>query len=139
MNFKFSGITSSKSTRDKLLKLIVAILLSNVFFFLLFFKNETPSKDPHHLPDGWVEVQLRAELLTPFQNGKKVLLVNRGVRQKLTGMLKEAQDPEGKITIMVKEAEADRLFMHEHWEVLPFLNNLSFPGPQKGVSHEIRY
>src|SRR6476660_3530937 len=91
---KLAGIISLKNTKNKVWwpKLAVAIVVSNVFFFLLFGGDNTSSADTFHIPPGWVEVQLEARLHTPFQNGKKVLLVNRPGRKSLRAVLNQKGD-----------------------------------------------
>ena len=130
-----AGINWKKSTK---IKLAVALVLSNVFFFLLFGNSSEVKQETNDTPAGWVEIQLNAELFTPFHTGKKVLLVNRIGRKKLEGVL-QTSATEGRMTVLVKETEAHALFQHERWEVLPFLKNLNFATVKKGESHEIRY
>lgn len=134
------GNVLKKDTKTKVwwMKLGICLILSNVFFFLLF-SGDSEVKQESTLP-GWVEVQLEAQLLTPFQSGKKVLLVQRTARKKLEGVLQASgKDEPGKITVLVKEAEAQALFHYETWEVLPFLKHLTFASIKKESSHEIRY
>lgn len=137
------GTVLKKNTKTKQwwIKLGVALILSNVFFFLLFSgDSEVKQVEVSGIPDGWVEVQLNAELMTPFHSGKKVLIVHRIGRKKLEAVLQEPGTSEiGKITILVKETEAHALFQHETWEVLPYLKNLTFTSVRKEESHEIRY
>lgn len=137
------GTILKKNTKTKAwwAKLAVAIVLSNLFFFVLFggdsnIKNETVSG----IPEGWVEVQLNAELLTPFHSGKKVLIIHRIGRKKLEGVLQTpGTDQPGKITLLVKESEAHALFQFDTWEVLPYLKHMNFAATKKEPSHEIRY
>lgn len=134
------GNVWKKDTKTKVwwMKLGVCLMLSNVFFFLLFSGDSEVKLETAY--PGWVEVQLEAQLLTPFQSGKKVLLIQRSARKKLEGVLQTSgQDGPGKITVLVKEEEADALFHYETWEVLPFLKHLSFASVKKETSHEIRY
>lgn len=146
MNSEKTGTISRKSITTKLdekkkwyLKLGIALMLSNVFFFLLF-SNDSEVKQDTSVPGGWVEVQLVGELLTPFHSGKKVLLVHRPGRKKLEGVLqKTGSDEIGRITVLVKEEEAHTLFQHETWEILPYLKNLNFVSATQRESHEIRY
>lgn len=137
------GTDLKKNTKTKQwwMKLGIALILSNVFFFLLFSgDSEVKQVEVSGIPDGWVEVQLNAELMTPFHSGKKVLIVHRIGRKKLEAVLQEPGTSEiGKITILVKETEAHALFQHETWEVLPYLKNLTFTSVRKEESHEIRY
>lgn len=137
------GTDLKKNTKSKQwwIKLGVALILSNVFFFLLFSgDSEVKQVEVSGIPAGWVEVQLNAELMTPFHSGKKVLIVHRIGRKKLEAVLQEPGTSEiGKITILVKETEAHALFQHETWEVLPYLKNLTFTSVRKEESHEIRY
>lgn len=139
---KIAGILSAKNTKTKTwwLKLGAAIILSNVFFFLLFGGDNTSSADTHVMPVGWVEVQLEARMHTPFQNGKKVLLVSRPGRKKITGMLNQSgNELDPRITVLVKEDEAALLFQFDHWEVLPLIQNLHFKTITQRENHEIRY
>lgn len=130
------GTRLKKNTK---IKLGLALVLSNVFFFLLFGSG-SKVKQETGTPIGWVEVQLSAELFTPFHSGKKVLIVNRNGRKKLEGVLQTpATEIPGRMTVLVKEAEAHALFQHETWEVLPYLKNLNFASVKKEASHEIRY
>lgn len=133
------GTIFRKSTKTKIwwLKLSLTLILSNLFFFLLFAGENSEVKQDL-APGGMVEVQISAELLTPFQSGKKVLLIHRSGRKKIEGMLKEFS-PEQKITALVSEEEAHVLFQHEGWEILPFIKHLSFAPRKYEATHEIRY
>jgi hypothetical protein len=135
------GTALKKNTKTKQwwAKLAVAIVISNIFFFLLFSGSETEI-EKSTIPEGWVEIQVRAELLTPFHSGKKVLLLHRLGRKRVEAMLETSpQEPEGRFTVLVKESEAESLLQHESWEIVPFLKTLSFARIKTGVSHEIRY
>lgn len=139
---KIAGSTLKKDTRTKQwwLKLAVAIVLSNIFFFLLFSGNETEAVISPTVPEGWVEIQVRAELLTPFQTGKKVLLLQRNARRRVEAVLESTPlEPEGRYTVLVKETEAASLLQYETWEIVPFLKTLSFAPVATGARHEIRY
>lgn len=134
------GTILKKNTKTKIwwVKLSVALVLSNVFFFMIF-SSPGPSTPQETSRDGWVEVQLKAELKTPFQKGKKVVLMNRTARLHLQGVLEGEIDAGEKITVWVNEAEAGQLFQYEEWEVLPHLPNFRFPAIMRGDHHEIRY
>lgn len=134
------GTLLKKNTRTKIRwpKLVIALILSNFFFFYLF-SDEKEEVQVLKVPDGWVEIQLQAELLTPFEKNKKVLLLNRVGQKKLEGILKNgSKNPLSQITVLVKEDEAHLLFQFQSWEILPFLKHLSF-SRVPGESHEIRY
>lgn len=138
------GTALAKNTKSKIwwMKMGMALILSNIFFFLLFSGNSEVKQESAYsgVPEGWVEVQLEAHLLTPFQNGKKVLIVQRNAGKKLEGVLKASgADELGRITVLVKEDEANALFQYSTWEVLPYLKHLTFTTVQKEQSHEIRY
>jgi hypothetical protein len=139
---KLAGIISSKNTKTKVwwLKLGAAIVLSNVFFFLLFGGDNKSAAETFSLPKGWVEVQLEARLHTPFQNGKKVLLMTRSGRKKISGMLNQSgNELDQRITVLVKEEEAALLFQHDNWEILPLIQNIQFKSTSQREDHEIRY
>jgi hypothetical protein len=139
---KLAGMFSAKNTKTKTwwLKLGAAIILSNVFFFLLFGGDNTSKADTFLMPHGWVEVQLDARMHTPFQFGKKVLLVSRQAQKKITGVLNQrGNELDQRITVLVKEDEAALLFQFDHWEVLPLIQNLRFKTHTQRENHEIRY
>lgn len=137
------GSLLKKNTKTRIwwAKLGVAIVLSNIFFFVLFGgDSEVKQVVTSGVPDGWVEVQLHAELMTPFHSGKKVLIIHRIGRKKLEAVLQtDSKEQLGKITVLVKEEEAHALFQHEAWEVLPYLKHMTFVVNKKEDSHEIRY
>lgn len=142
MNLEKIGIILKKNTANKssLIKLAAALVLSNLFFFILLSDSSEVKNQKVSSPDGWVEVQLTAELLTPFQIGKKVLVVHRMGRKKLEGVLQNSEaDQGGRLTILVKESEAHTLFEHESWEILPYLKQLRFTLAQKESTYEISY
>lgn len=136
---KVVGEILKKNTKTKVwwMKLGIALILSNIFFFVLFSGDSEVKQETSSIPQGWVEMQLQAELLTPFHSGKKVLVVHRLGRKKLEGVLQNSN--ENKITVLVKEEEAHALLQFESWEILPYLKNLNFASVKKEVSHEIRY
>lgn len=140
---KLAGTLSAKNTKTKVwwMKLSVAIILSNVFFFLLFGGDNTSSAETTHaLPEGHVEIQLEARLHTPFQMGKKVLLVSRSARKKISGVLNQSgTELDPRVTILVPEKEAALLFQHENWEILPHITSLQFQTIVQREDHEIRY
>lgn len=137
---KFVGEILKKNTKTKVwwMKLGFAIILSNIFFFVLFSDDSEMKQETSSVPQGWVEMQLEAQLLTPFHSGKKVLVVHRLGRKKLEGVLQTAEN-ENKITVLVKEEEAHALLQFESWEILPYLKHLNFASVKKEESHEIRY
>lgn len=134
------GTLFKKNTRTRIwwLKLALALVLSNVFFFTLFSAPAPPVPE-RPVRQGLVEVQIKAELMTPFQAGKHILLINREVRIHLPAVLEGGFNEEGKLTVWIKEDRAALLFQHQGWEVLPYLPNFRFPLPIKGENHEIRY
>ncbi len=139
---RIAGTLLSKNTKTRVwwAKLAVAIVISNIFFFLLFSGSETSPVISKGVPVGWVEMQIKAELLTQFHSGKKVLLIHRKARKQLEAMLDTAPtDPEMGYTILVKESEAEILLKHDGWEIVPFLKKLTFAPISKGTEHEISY
>ena len=138
---KIAGTISKQNTKTKLwwMKLGIAIVISNIFFFLLFSGSEKEATQSS-IPEGWVEIQVRAELLTTFHSGKKVLLLHRLGRKRVEAMLETSPlEPEGRYTVLVKETEAEALLQHESWEIVPFLKTLSFAPLSRGAVHEIQY
>ncbi len=143
MNLEKIGTLFKNVTKPRIwwVKLGVSLVLSNLFFFLLFggVQPVTPSPTKESR-SGWISVQLEAELQTPFQTGKKVLLVNRARRIKVEGVL-EGEHREGveKLAFAVREKDAAVLFLHRNWEILPYLRDLTFTAARKEPTHEIYY
>jgi hypothetical protein len=139
--FKNLGTILKKNTRAKVwwMKLGVCLILSNIFFFLLF-SGEKENAAAEEIRPGWVELQIKADLLTPYQSGKRILLVNRASRSKAEGFLKgNLSELDGRMTILIHESDASMLFKYSNWEILPFMKTLSFAPVMKGESYEIRY
>ncbi len=135
------GILLKKSTKNKFwwIKLGFSLILSNIFFFVLFSNSEDSIKK-FETPLDHVEIQLSAALLTPFQIGKKILIVNRKKRIKIQGVLiSQLLDEENRLTVLVNEKEANHLFLYSNWEILPYMKYLSFASIPKDQDHEIRY
>jgi hypothetical protein len=117
---------------------MIILIISNILFYLLF-GNETKTETAS-IPAGWVEIKIKAELLTPFQMGKKVLLIQRQRRKQIEAMLEmQPTDPEDRFTVWVKESEAEGLLRFENWEIIPFIKTLSLEPSNKGITHEINY
>lgn len=137
---KLAGTIWSKDTKTKIwwIKLGVCLVLSNLFFFLCFSGPDEVVADTG-TPIGWVEAQVEAKLLTPFLEGKRVLLVHRAQGRQVSGLLKAPVNQEGRLTLMVEESIAPILFQLEGWEVLPFMKNLVLRTESRGAQHEIRY
>lgn len=139
---KLAGIILKKNTKTKVwwMKLGFALVLSNIFFFCLFSGKESEAAPMTQVEPHQVEVQLMATLLTPFAEGKRVLLVHRGSRSHVTGTLKSFQAESGAYVVSVHEDEANKLFQQQTWEILPYIKNLSIGHKGiPGVQHEIRY
>ena len=133
-----NGLKKNTKTKIWWAKLGISLVLSNIFFFILFSGPEEVLRPS--TPEGWVEVQLNAELLTPFHRGKRVLLFHRPGGKKIEGLLQSpGTEDQGKLTILVKDTEAHTLFQYESWEVLPYLKHLDFAVAKKEYAHEIRY
>jgi hypothetical protein len=138
VDLKIRGIVLKKDFQVKAVKLAVALILSNLFFFLLFSGPEEVKAETGLLP-GVVELQLKVNLLTPFEAGKKILLIHRSSRLRAEGKMKMPQDAEGRITVEVSEADAELLLTQEEWEITPYLKSLRFKVAAQGERYEIRY
>lgn len=136
------GILWKRNTKNKLwrFKLGLSLIISNIFFFLLFSNSKSKAENIKVTAPGQVEIQLEAQLLTPFQTGKKILIVNRSKRKKIEGLLISQQlEDINKLIVLVSEKEANTLFHYSDWEILPYMKYLSFASNIKGYQHEIRY
>lgn len=117
------------------LRLGVAIVLSNAFVYLLV-SGPTPQPLPVKA-SGLVEVKLEAELRTPYEPQKRVLLLHRSSGTQIEAQLESANETH--YVVSVKEEQAQTLFKKTPWEILPFMKNLSMPVARKGESLEIQY
>ena len=137
---KLAGMLSKSDTKTRTwwAKLAVAIVVSNVLFFLLF-SSSGETKTPPSKPVGAVELRLTAELLTSFEVGKRVLLIQRHRGLKVEGRLLAEASEQGKIIVEVREEDAGSLLHQDSWEVLPYLRHLTLTRPFVGAQHEIRY
>ena len=142
MNSEKIGTILKKNTKTKLwwFKLAISLILSNIFFFLLFGeKKETKIYGPVPMEE-WVEVHLEADSKTPIVSGKKILIVNAIRNKKIEGfLLSHENDESGKVTVKVKEKEAHDLFKYQSWQILPYIKDLTFNRPQRIYQHEINY
>lgn len=136
-----AGTLWKKNTKTKIwwMKLGIALIVSNVFFFVLFAGTPEASVPESMTPEGSVEMQIKAELLTPFEKGKKVLLIQRAAGWKAVALLSAEANLEGRITVVVSEADAPLLMRFENWEILPYLKHFNLYRETKGIQHEIRY
>lgn len=124
--------------RPLLLKLAASLMLSNIFFYLLFSSPEAKTPEAS-LPAGTVEVEVQGTLLTPFEERKHVLLYERARGLLIDGHLSRAPSEEGRLTVSVREDAAAVLLQHASWDILPYLKNFKRHRPAQGESHEIRY
>lgn len=121
------------------MKLALCLILSNILFFNLFSAAEGPNETREELSEGQVQIQIRGELFTPFSARSRVLLTRKQSGQIVTGVILAHHVEEQKFTILVDEKEAPSLLQHDHWDILPYIKDLSFQRPPKGAQHEIRY
>lgn len=135
---KLNGIDSIRNIKidQKKMKIFFALILSNVFFFILFSSKGDGESLPS-LPLGRVEVKLAGISHTPFEAGKKILLIQKSSRLKLEGFF--VSENEHFFHVSVKDTEAHHLFKHESWEIIPYLPNLTFSQNIRGENHEILY
>ncbi len=139
MNFEKIGKSLKLATSDKprLIKIGLALILSNVFFFLLVGGDSSETEDAPVIP-GTVAIHLEARVLTPLFAGKKIHIVSHSLGEKIEGNFRSLQE-DGRITVEVREEEASLLLRKSDWEILPPLKNLAFQVRRTGVRHEIRY
>lgn len=139
MTFKPSGKNLKRAIAEKprVIKFAVALLFSNLFFFLLFGENAPESEEPPMVA-GAVALHLEARVRTPLRPGMRVLIVNHARREKVEASYRSGNE-DGRVTVEVPEEEAPLLLRGSDWEILPLIRNLAFQNRPSGVSHEIRY
>jgi hypothetical protein len=136
---KLAGVLLKKNMKTKIwwVKLGLCLVFSNLFFFVLFGGSTSKETTLSSTPKGSVDVQLTATHSTPFEAGKKVLLVHRKSRKRVEGELKALNDTH--TTLTVSEENAVILLSHENWEILPYLKDFRFNEIARGESYEIHY
>lgn len=139
MNFAKIGKSLKLGTidRPKVLKIALALILSNIFFFLLIGGGESEEEE-RPMDAGNVALHLEAKILTPLYPGKRVLIVSSELRQKVEGTFRVLQE-DGRVTIEVRDEDAEILLKNSTWEIIPPIKNLAFQVRKSGVGHEIRY
>ncbi len=136
-----NGINLKKLIANKvvLAKLAMAMVLSNVFFFYLFSDTSSSELVPE-ITAGHVEIEIKGELHTSFQAGKKVMLLNKNRTQKIDAILMRTNpEPEPRHLLQVKEEETYKLINQDNWEILPYVKSLKLVKNSEKEGHEIRY
>lgn len=117
------------------LKIILLILISNAFFYFLFFPASEEVQQ--ELSSDFIEVKVNAKLMTSFHNGKKVTLYHALTNQNIMGHLISPPDEEGFTTVATDTESAKLLLTKNNWRIIPPIQlNVS---QNKGESREIRY
>lgn len=142
MNLRKNGMSLKLATKDKRwwFKLSIAIILSNILFFLFFHENEVQGADMIRHPDD-VEIRIQADLFTSFSAGKKILIINREGRISRPGILiAEHIDEEIKsYTIQVDQKYVNELLNTSSLQILPYIREITFKPSPKRYDYEIRY
>jgi hypothetical protein len=139
MNFKKigKGWKLATSDRPRLFKIGLALILSNIFFFLLIGGSHSETEEGAFVP-GTVAMHIEARVLTPLFPGKRILIVSHKLEKKIEGHYLSSQE-DGRVTVEVMEEDAEKLLRHSDWEILPPLKNLAFQIRKNGGGHEIHY
>lgn len=152
-NLLKNGIELKKNTKQtngidskKIIKLIVAIILSNIFFFMLFSSGEENNKN-FQKSEG-VEVIIEAELMTSFTEGKEVLLTQKGsglaIKAKLLNLPEtQSLDDKKHYLVLTSETDAHKILGHPlNWNILPYLKDFTLSTPKRQlqeIDHEIHF
>ncbi len=147
-----SGVDLKKNTnqpnnisKNKLIKFCLVLILSNIFFFMLFSSNDT---NPVHDKKAGVEVIIEGKLLTSFVEHKEVLLTHGLSGQKVKAILVMAQESQNGTEgaqYLVSSTEEDALKILKHpsgWNILPYLKNYSLHQTRRlnqEIDHEIHF
>jgi hypothetical protein len=138
--FNNDGTDLKKKIKNKTwwIKLMLALITSNILFFLMFSGNS--SNDTAGPADGEIEIEIKAEMLTPFRPGKRVLVLNHARNLKVeASLLTYNAEPESRVTLLVKEEDGHKLLDSNQWEILPYLKTLQIAQQTVREQHEIRY
>jgi len=140
LNLRSSGTNSKLREINpfQLVKLITIIFLSNLLFFYAC-KDEPQSISQPLIPKDWVEIQLHAELLAPFETGKKVILSDLEKNIYINGLL-QGQDAENQLLrLMIHEKNLPKIALSRNWKLLPYSKLLRTKPRTKENHYEIYY
>jgi hypothetical protein len=136
---KNSNQTNAIST-PKIIKLVLALILSNIFFFMLFSADE--AKTPEQSYQG-VEIIIEGKLLTSFEKNKEVLLTHSNSGLKIKARLLSIQETQDHYLVLTQESDAIKILARPlHWNILPYLKNFTLSSPKQYVQeidHEIHF
>ena len=147
-----SGVDLKKNTnqtnnisKNKIIKFCLVLILSNIFFFMLFSSDE---RAPVHGRKIGVEIIIEGKLLTSFEEHKEVLLTHSPSGQKIRATLRsalESQSGTEGTQYLVSSSEEDALKILKYpsgWTILPYLKNYSLHQPKRliqEIDHEIHF
>lgn len=125
---------------QKILKLVIALILSNIFFFMLFSSDETSKVEKTY---QGVEVIIEGKLLTSFEENKEVLLTHPNSGLKIKARLLTHPDMQDHYLILAEESDALKILARPlQWNILPYLKNYSLRSPKQltqEIDHEIHF
>lgn len=134
------AVTSAIS-KIKIIKIVTALILSNIFFYMLFSPNDEVSELKTNR--GGVEVIIEGKLMTSFEENKDVLLTQPNLGLKLKGKLLTNQNSETHYLVLVSEEDAQQILGRPlNWNILPYLKNFKLPTARRThqeIDHEIHF
>jgi hypothetical protein len=137
--FKGAGMNWKRiKFEPRQIKIGIALVVSNIFFFLLFSGGDETTVNT--LIPGYVEIEVRGELSTSFAEGKKVSVINKRRTIKVDAqLLRYHSEPDSKVLLQVDEKDAHQLLAPDNWEIFPLLSTYQVALPLPKEAHEIRY
>jgi len=140
MNSKPNGIIFKKFTGNKFqwIKIALGFILSNLTCYHLFYLTpvELPKKT---LRPGWVTIQIHAELMTNYQEGEKVFLIERNKHQFIESILEDKNTKDDRFTLLIEETNLPIIYQSDNWQIIPFSKRFIISKKSNKVSHEISY
>ncbi len=117
------------------LKIILLILISNLFFYFLFFPADREVQT--EINEDLIELKVDAKLMTSFHIRKEVTLHHSLTNKNIDALLISPPDEEGLITIATDIESGKILLTSSNWRIIPPIKlNVSH---LKGESREIKY
>lgn len=138
-SLKGSSTLTSATSKKPIIKLMMAFLLSNIFFFMLFSEDKEKKSPTERVG---IEIIIEGKLMTSFEKNKEVILSHQhaGI---IKARLLEIQPMQDSYLVLTTEAEAIKILARPvNWSILPYLKNYSMKTPSKPmqeIDHEIHF
>jgi|GEM_PF-3855360 len=121
----------------KEVKMIAAMIISNLLVYFLCRPSEQQALIQRKTSPEEIEIRIKAELKTPYEQDKKILLLSSEKRTKIIAKLVE-QVSETEFIITVHRREGMNMTRSDDWFIYPFFE-FKNPTLKTEQNYEIYY